>query len=190
MAQTRRPRPRLRARGQAPAGIHTPPQYRETAEYGSRASLALARDDSSTIVLPPQRMSSSAEIDRQCVSIVTESRWLRSLALGPRLRGDERRKGSGRASHSAHSRPPPSRGQAPAGIQKQSLDGCSQLPAFLPSFRDSAHKRVYARLRRGMRRTRNPEATPARHLDSGFARLRSRPGMTEDRRGWPRQARA
>ena len=58
------------ARGQAPAGTHRPQQYRETAEYGSRASLALARDDSSTIVLPPQRMSSSAEIDRQCVSIV------------------------------------------------------------------------------------------------------------------------
>src|SRR5215468_6680198 len=34
------------ARGQAPAGTHTPQQYRETAEYGSRASLALARDDS------------------------------------------------------------------------------------------------------------------------------------------------
>src|SRR5262249_54182801 len=33
------------------AGTHTPQQYRETAEYGSRASLTLARDDSGTIVL-------------------------------------------------------------------------------------------------------------------------------------------
>src|SRR5215472_927367 len=39
------------ARGQAPAGIHTPQQYRETAECGTRASLTLARDDSGTIVL-------------------------------------------------------------------------------------------------------------------------------------------
>jgi len=42
---------RTRWRGQAPAGTHTPQQYRETAEYGSRASLTLARDDSGTIVL-------------------------------------------------------------------------------------------------------------------------------------------
>src|SRR5262252_7587224 len=35
----------------AKAGTHTPQQYRETAEYGSRASLTLARDDSGTIVL-------------------------------------------------------------------------------------------------------------------------------------------
>src|SRR5215831_6924321 len=34
----------------AKAGTHTPQQYRETAEYGSRASLTLARDDSGTIV--------------------------------------------------------------------------------------------------------------------------------------------
>src|SRR5215468_998584 len=36
----------------AKAGTHTPQQYRETAEYGSRASLTLARDDSGTMVLP------------------------------------------------------------------------------------------------------------------------------------------
>src|SRR5215470_5676566 len=35
----------------AQAGTHTPQQYRETAEYGSRASLSLARDDSGTMVL-------------------------------------------------------------------------------------------------------------------------------------------
>src|SRR5215469_5727991 len=32
----------------AKAGTHTPQQYRETAEYGSRASLTLARDDSTS----------------------------------------------------------------------------------------------------------------------------------------------
>ena len=37
------------ARGQAPAGTHRPQQYRETAEYGSRASLTLARDDRGTM---------------------------------------------------------------------------------------------------------------------------------------------
>jgi len=43
----------------AKAGTHTPQQYRETAEYGSRASLALARDDGDTIVLPQRNGGTS-----------------------------------------------------------------------------------------------------------------------------------
>jgi hypothetical protein len=48
------------ARGQAPAGTHTPQQYRETAEYGSRASLTLARDDSTSTRRPHPRRSLSS----------------------------------------------------------------------------------------------------------------------------------
>ena len=46
-----------------------------------------------------------------------------------------------------------------------------------------AHRRVYARLRRAMGRARNPEPATVRcvTLDSGFARLRERPGMTAER---------
>jgi hypothetical protein len=51
---------RTRWRGQAPAGTHTPQQYRETAEYGSRASLTLARDDSTSTRRPHPRRSLSS----------------------------------------------------------------------------------------------------------------------------------
>src|SRR5215471_4672642 len=77
MTPTRPPRPRrslssgrasrTRWRGQAPAGTHTPQQYRETAEYGSRASLSLARDDSTSTRRPREGGDPyAAAISRNC----------------------------------------------------------------------------------------------------------------------------
>src|SRR5215467_12739139 len=52
------------ARGQAPAGTHRPQQYRETAEYGSRASLTLARDDSGRLADAAQQAAAVSTATR------------------------------------------------------------------------------------------------------------------------------
>src|SRR5215813_811418 len=117
------------ARGQAPAGTHTPQQYRETAEYGSRASLTLARDDSGTMALPrrngrtpTRRPRPRLREDRLQRGPIRRSNIekLRSMDPGPRSRSPATtaapKRPSAKWPHADTSSPsPPARGQAPAG---------------------------------------------------------------------------
>src|SRR5215468_1340451 len=87
----------------AKAGTHTPQQYRETAEYGSRASLSLARDDSTSTRRPREGGDPyAAAISRNC------GIWIPGLAHAR----------PGRQHINTSSPSPPARGQAPAGTHR------------------------------------------------------------------------
>src|SRR5262249_20973419 len=73
------------ARGQAPAGIRTPQQYRETAEYGSRASLTLARAERHSTRRPrPGRREDRLQRGPRAYLLAAV------VTMDSRLRGNER----------------------------------------------------------------------------------------------------
>src|SRR5215475_3398368 len=111
----------------AKAGTHTPPQYRETAEYGSRASLTLARDDSTST----RRRRPRLREDRLQRGPIRRSNIekLRSMDPGPRSRSP----GTTTAHANTSSPSPPARGQAPAGTHTPETAECGSAWSSLLS---------------------------------------------------------